>query len=134
MSDLRTIIGKRIKTKRQQLGLTLEEIGRRTGIPHGTLSKIERGQINMSAEKLYKISQALDVTMDWLMSGIDPQMKVKEAPDTIYASNDPALLESIVHRAKDLPKEDLQLLDTLTKKFVLADEQVKMKKGNDENP
>lgn len=60
-------------------------------------------------------------------------MKVKEAPDTIYASDDPVLLESIVNSAKDLPKEDLQLLDTLAKKLVLADEHVRLKKGNSEN-
>lgn len=121
MSDLQRIIGNRIKSRRHQLGLTLEEMDRRTGIRHGTLSKIERGQISVSAEKLYKISQALDVTVDWLITGSDPLMKVHEAPDTIYSSDDPAIVESILKSMKDLPKVDLQLLDMLVKKLAIAE-------------
>ncbi len=128
MSDLQRIIGNRIKSRRHQLGLTLEEIDKRTGIRHGTLSKIERGQINVSAEKLYKISQALDVTVDWLITGSDPQMKIHEAPDTIYNSDDPILVESILKSMKDLPKEDLQLLDTLVRKLLIAEEYMKSEK------
>ena len=55
--------GETIRGLRQSLGLTLNDIGLRTGLSVSTLSKLEQGKASLSYDKLYKISQALGVDM-----------------------------------------------------------------------
>ncbi len=55
--------GDTIRALRQASGLTLSDIGSRTGLSVSTLSKLEQGKASLSYDKLYKISQALGVDM-----------------------------------------------------------------------
>ena len=55
--------GAALKGFRNEKGLTLAEVGQRTGLPVSTLSKIENGRIETTIEKLLRISLALDVNI-----------------------------------------------------------------------
>ena len=55
--------GETIRGLRQAHGLTLNDIGSRTGLSVSTLSKLEQGKASLSYDKLYKLSQALGVDM-----------------------------------------------------------------------
>lgn len=50
-----------LKQLRAQSGWTLADVSARTGFPISTLSKIEKGQISLSYDKLARISKGLDV-------------------------------------------------------------------------
>lgn len=50
-----------LKQLRAQNGWTLAEVSTRTGFPISTLSKIEKGQVSLSYDKLAGISKGLDV-------------------------------------------------------------------------
>lgn len=54
-------IGHRIRSRRQELGLTLRELAGKVGRTASFLSQIERGQSSPSIESLQRISDALDV-------------------------------------------------------------------------
>ncbi len=59
--------GDTIRAIRKKLGLTLNEVGRRTGMAVSTLSKIEKGRMSLSFDKLLSISKALGVDMAELL-------------------------------------------------------------------
>src|SRR3954467_7008659 len=59
--------GDSIRAIRQKLGLTLNEVGRRTGMAVSTLSKLEKGRASLSFDKLLSISKALGVDMAELL-------------------------------------------------------------------
>jgi transcriptional regulator with XRE-family HTH domain len=59
--------GDTIRAIRQKLGLTLNEVGRRTGMAVSTLSKLEKGRVSLSFDKLLAISKALGVDMAELL-------------------------------------------------------------------
>ena len=59
--------GDTIRAIRKKLGLTLNEVGHRTGMAVSTLSKLEKGRVSLSFDKLLSISKALGVDMAELL-------------------------------------------------------------------
>lgn len=57
-------LGARIRMQRKKEGLTLAELGRRSGIAVSTLSKLENGQTTGSVETIFKIARAMQVLVD----------------------------------------------------------------------
>ena len=123
MSEQRRLIGNRIKSRRKQLGISLGELEKQTGITNSALSKIERGLVAVSAENLYAISQALDVSIEWLLTGVEPGMLIQEKSNKFLPSvENPELVEALLRDIQKLPIEDLQLLKTLVGKLLKANE------------
>ena len=60
-------IGKRIKDKRNKLGLTQAMIYDKTGISTGNLSDIERGKSAPSASALCELSKILECSVDYIL-------------------------------------------------------------------
>jgi repressor LexA len=64
-------IGELIKTRRAELGMTLEEVGRNVGVTKSTVRKWELGHIaNMRRDKIAKLSRALKISpSDFIAEG-----------------------------------------------------------------
>lgn len=60
--------GAALKALRTQRGWTLAEVGRRTGLPVSTLSKIENERISLTYDKLALLSASLDVDIAQLFA------------------------------------------------------------------
>lgn len=63
-------VAKRIKLRRENLGLTQEQVSQKIGVNQDSYQQIERGDVNPS-RYLYEISVALECDMAWLLSGKD---------------------------------------------------------------
>jgi transcriptional regulator with XRE-family HTH domain len=58
------------RSRRLQKGLTQEELARRAHLTTGTVAKVDSGRVkHPSSEVLYKLSRALDCTMEDLYVG-----------------------------------------------------------------
>ncbi len=64
-------ISERIFERLKQLNMTQKEFGERTGILPSTISEWKKNKTNPSSEKIMPICEVLDVTPEWLLSGID---------------------------------------------------------------
>ncbi|MBQ3432573.1 MAG: helix-turn-helix transcriptional regulator [Clostridia bacterium] len=62
-------MGSRIIKKRKQLGLSQEELAARADVSPQMLSTAERGSKSILSENLLRISTALGVTADYLLTG-----------------------------------------------------------------
>ena len=62
-------IGKRIMDRRKKLGLTQEALAEKGEVTTQFVSYAESGKRAMSPEKLLKISSALEVSADYLLTG-----------------------------------------------------------------
>lgn len=61
-------VGERIKSLREQQGMTLEDLGNKVGVGKSTVRKWENGMIeNMRRDKIAKLAAALGVTPLYLM-------------------------------------------------------------------
>ena len=64
-------IQERIFDKLAELNMTQKEFAKRTGIPETTISDWKKKKTNPTAEKILIICKVLDVTPEWLLSGVE---------------------------------------------------------------
>lgn len=64
-------ISERIFEKLKQLSMTQKEFSDKTGIQPSTISEWKKNKTNPSSEKIMPICEALGVTPEWLLSGVD---------------------------------------------------------------
>ncbi|HSI40106.1 MAG TPA: XRE family transcriptional regulator [Xanthobacteraceae bacterium] len=57
-------VGERLKIIRQETGLTLAEVGQRTGVSISNLSKIERGEVSPSFDVVIRLCEGLDIALE----------------------------------------------------------------------
>lgn len=65
-------ISDRIFERLQQLSMPQKEFARKAGIQQSTISEWKKNKTNPSSDKILAICNALDVTPEWLLSGVDP--------------------------------------------------------------
>ena len=65
-------ISDRIFERLQQLSISQKEFARKAGIQQSTISEWKKNKTNPSSDKILAICKALDVTPEWLLSGVDP--------------------------------------------------------------
>lgn len=82
------IVGQRIKTRREQLGLSQKDLALALSIDQGKVSLIEKGGRKIDCiYELYALCECLKVSADWLlMPEIDPDSPVaeKKGGEAIY--------------------------------------------------
>jgi transcriptional regulator with XRE-family HTH domain len=72
--------GTEIRRHREDLGLSMREVSRRTNISLNHLSRIERGLASMSMTSMMRLSEVLRVSPEWLarqLQAAEEQRKVK---------------------------------------------------------
>ena len=65
-------ISERVFDRLRQLSMTQKEFARRTGIMESTISEWKKNKTNPSSDKILAICRALEVSPEWLLSGVDP--------------------------------------------------------------
>jgi transcriptional regulator with XRE-family HTH domain len=83
ITEIDTIVGRRIRFRRMMLDLSSEEVAEKIGVAHQQLLKYENAQNRVSAARLYTLASVLDVPVHWFFSELrtDPA-----APDAVPAS------------------------------------------------
>ena len=105
-----TNIGQRIMERRQELGLTQEELAFRMGYKtKSAINKIELGVNDVSQSKVVKFAEALHTSIAYLMGWEEEEKKTTEN-DSL--SKD---MVELINRIKALPEEKVQLLLQLAK-------------------
>ena len=69
MDALLDQIGKRIYERRKQLRLTQDDLSEMADVTPQTISSAERGQKSLRSENLLRVSRALGVSSDYLLTG-----------------------------------------------------------------
>ncbi|VAX08645.1 hypothetical protein MNBD_ALPHA03-1580 [hydrothermal vent metagenome] len=64
-------IGKRLRTRRIQYGLSQDSLSKKNGITFQQLQKYESSKNRISASKLYDLSLALNCQPSWFFEGLD---------------------------------------------------------------
>ena len=75
-------LNNRIKELRKAVNLTQDEFGKRLGISNTAISKIEKGENNVSEQNIISICREFNVNENWLRTGEggDDNMFVKVTP------------------------------------------------------
>jgi len=65
-------ISERIFERLSQISMTQKEFAEKAGIKQSTISEWKKNRTNSSSDKILSICRVLDVTPEWLLSGVDP--------------------------------------------------------------
>lgn len=110
ISDLNSI-GQRIRGRRKALCVTQTQIQKSCGISTGNLSGIETGRYLPSAVTLVGLSNVLDCSIDWILTGKSNNSK----NNSILTENDNQLL-AYFHNMSETDQEDLLLIAEMKSK------------------
>ncbi len=71
-SEATRLLGERVRTRREQLGLSQESLADLCGVHWTFLGQVERGQRNLSLHNLLKVAAGLEVDACELVRGLQP--------------------------------------------------------------
>ena len=72
VTDIDIAIGKRIRRRRLQLGLSQQDVAEIVGVRFQQIQKYECGGNRIAASRLWMIAQALDTTVASFFEGLPP--------------------------------------------------------------
>ena len=105
-------IGRQIRTARIKRKMTQAQLAEAAELSVPYISHVERGKKRVSLDALLRISQALDVTTDQLLSGVQPQDKDAYFPEIGELFGDCTLRErKILRDVTTALKESLRELE-----------------------
>jgi transcriptional regulator with XRE-family HTH domain len=72
MSEATRLLGRRVRARREALGMSQEALADRCGVHWTFLGQVERGRRNLSLHNLLKLAVGLDVDPCKLVEGLRP--------------------------------------------------------------
>ena len=97
-------IGKRIQGRRKQMGLTQEQLADKMDVSIQMVSNLERGNKAIRIENLIKLSQILNISTDYILTG-------KETTDD---------MQTLTEQMANLSQRDRKMMELLMD-FCLSD-------------
>jgi transcriptional regulator with XRE-family HTH domain len=98
--------GAALKALRLRKGWSLAEVSRRSGLPTSSLSKVENDKMELTLDKLLRVSTALDTDMAHLFTvASEPEVAQTSGRRSITRAGDGKLLESPVGQYRYLAHE-----------------------------
>ncbi len=76
-------ISDRIFERIKQLSMTQKEFAKKADVKQSTISEWKKNKTNPSSDKILAICKTMDVSPEWLLSGIDP-VKIRGKNKTYY--------------------------------------------------
>jgi DNA-binding XRE family transcriptional regulator len=117
-----SILGERIRTRRNQLGLTQDELAKKMGYKsRSSINKIEIGENDIPQSKIVKFSKVLDTTPSYLMGWTD---NPKEFVLKDLTTNLPMEIEILKEARKQLGLEYSDIVRIL--KHLVSEEDIIM--------
>lgn len=103
------LVGGRLKRLRKLRGLTLEEVGTAVSISHSFLSMLERGQVDISLDRLARLAQFYGIAVSELLleEGLHAEPAVISVGEALTVDRGPGVTYRIL---PDHPYLGLQLM------------------------
>jgi len=106
-SNVKIIIGERIRQLRVEKGWSQEELAHRADLHPSHMGQIERGEKSFTIDSLEKVINALDITFEELFRFINPDFKGKDTSMVYKITN------KLINRNMDDQKAIDKLVDIL---------------------
>ena len=81
ITDIDIAIGKRLRRRRIQLGLSQHDVASVAGVRFQQIQKYECGSNRVAASRLWLMAQALDIPVAFFFEGLAPLPKQELTPD-----------------------------------------------------
>jgi transcriptional regulator with XRE-family HTH domain len=106
-------LGRAVRRKREELGLSLRDVATKTSVSASTLSRIENGTGKPDADNIARLTAWLDVPMERILSGRDPQAEESQAVVYYPQEPTPEIVEAHLRADRNLTPETAAALSEL---------------------
>ncbi|HJP94272.1 MAG TPA: helix-turn-helix domain-containing protein [Pyrinomonadaceae bacterium] len=106
-------LGRAVRRRREELGLSLRDVADETSVSASTLSRIENGTGKPDADNIARLTAWLDVPMERILSGRNPQ--AEESKAVVYYPQEPTpeIVEAHLRADKNLTPDTAAALSEL---------------------
>ena len=120
-------ISERIFERLRQLSMTQKEFAEKTGILQSTISEWKKNKTNPSSDKILVICHVLDVSPEWLLSGVDPAAS-REKNQKFYVVDLMTDSGLLISRFNQLERSQRDHILGYVNAFITMQEEAKKKK------
>jgi transcriptional regulator with XRE-family HTH domain len=106
-------LGRAIRRRREELGLSLRDVATKTGVSASTLSRIENGTGKPDADNIARLTTWLDVPMERILSGGHSQSDSTKAVVYYPQEPTPEIVEAHLRADRNLTPETATALSEL---------------------
>src|SRR5437773_9084059 len=106
-------LGRSIRRRREELGLSLRDVADKTGVSASTLSRIENGTGKPDADNIARLTSWLDMPMERILGGARDDSEDRKA--VVYYPNEstPEIVEAHLRADRHLTPETAKALSEL---------------------
>lgn len=114
-------VGKKVRHRRKLLGLTQQQLGSTVGIKFQQVQKYESGNNRISASRLWGLSKALNVPIEYFFESLNDNNNLAPAavhdldPDVMNNQETLTLIRTYYQLPKKSRRQILELAKSLTK-------------------
>ena len=106
-------LGRAIRRKREEQGLSLRDVADETGVSASTLSRIENGTGKPDADNIARLTAWLNVPVERIMSGRDSESDEERAVVYFPQESTPEIVEAHLRADRSLTPETAKALSEL---------------------
>lgn len=106
-------LGRAIRRKREETGLSLRDVADETGVSASTLSRIENGTGKPDADNIARLTGWLNVPVERIMSGRDMESDEERAVVYFPQESTPEIVEAHLRADRSLTPETAKALSEL---------------------
>ena len=106
-------LGRSIRRKREETGLSLRDVADETGVSASTLSRIENGTGKPDADNIARLTAWLNVPVERIMSGRDTESDEERAVVYFPQESTPEIVEAHLRADRNLTPETAKALSEL---------------------
>ena len=123
VENLDPFIGKRVKLRRSEMGMSQAKLGEKLGLSFQQVQKYENGKNRISASTLFQISRILGVDFSYFVDGFGESVSLHEDEDVTYEvyNREASLLSGYFQKIHD-PALRKQILDLVKKIASLSED------------
>lgn len=99
-------VGEKIRARRIELNMTMDDLGRAIGVQRSAINKYEKGMVELTASKISALAKALDVPIFYLLDD-DPADEDQQRLEALHQNPRLGLL---FDRARKMPHEDVETM------------------------
>ncbi len=99
-------IGERIKVRRKELNLTIKQLHEKTGLSVGNISDMENNKYAPSTSSLVPLSQILDCSIDWIITGNNCKTNFREPDNPSFQFEFSKIENDLINMFRNLTETD----------------------------
>lgn len=118
-------MNERLKELRKQLGLTLEEFGKRVGITRSAVGRIEKGERAVTEQMFISVCREFNVNESWLRTGegemfaeMDLEDELMQWAGKVLATEPDSFKKRFVRMLSKLSEDEWDLLAKMATELV----------------